>query len=294
MACSGSAGELFGGDAGALGPDGFAGRGGRGGTGGGIGGAGRAGQAGASGSSEPDAGLDDAGATAPDGGDPCAELDCDDLNDCTEDTCGAEGCSNTPLGAGTECGSTLESACSAPDTCDGDGACLDNHAANGDECADGSCALGECIAGGSLGCPAQVATALPFDASWRTVGGVVLYDGTCDVANTPDFAVLFTAPATATYRFDATGLEGDDDPENEDDDDAVVLADSVITVVDGACQGLDATQLGCNDDIQNQNFDSRVELALSEGQTVTVYAGEVREVSPGGGSGTLRITRLPE
>ncbi len=73
-----------------------------------------------------------------------------------------------------------------------------------------------------------------------------------------------------------------------------MLADSVITVVDGACQGFDATQLECNDDIQNQNFDSQVVLLLDEGQTVTVYAGEVREVLPGGGSGTVRITRLPD
>lgn len=293
IACSGSAGELFGGDAVTLGPGGFAGRGGRGGTGSGFGGAGRPGQGGASGSGARDAGVEDADMT-PDGGDDCAELGCDDQNACTQDTCGSEGCINTPLAAGAECGSSLQEACSAPDTCDGDGLCLDNHAPNGEECDDGSCALGECITGGAAGCPAQVATELPFEASWRTVGGVVLYDGTCDVANTPDFAVLFTAPATATYRFDAAGLEGENDPENGDDEDAAVLADSVITVVQGACQGIDATQLDCNDDIQNQNFDSRVELLLSEGQTVTVYVGEVNEVSPGGGSGTVRITQLPD
>ncbi len=293
-ACSGSAGELFGDDAGALGPNGLAGRGGRGGTGGGFAGGGRAGQGGAAGSSDAGAGAEDAGAIVPDGGDLCDELDCDDQNDCTEDTCDAGGCSNTPLGAGAECGSTLEQACSAPDACDGDGRCLDNHAENGTACDEGSCALGECIAGASVGCPAEVVTELPFEASWRTVGGVVLYDGTCDVANTPDFALLFTAPETATYRFDAAGVEGDNDPENEDDDDAVVLADSVLTVVAGACQGFDAAQLACNDDIQNQNFDSRLELLLDAGQTVTVYAGEVREVLPGGGSGTVRITRLPD
>lgn len=294
MACSGSAGELFGGDAGTLGPNGLAGRGGRGGTGGGIGGGGRAGLGGASGSSGRDAGLEDAGVSDSDGGDPCAELDCDDQNDCTEDSCDADGCNNTPLAAGAECGSPIDEACSAADSCDGDGLCLVNHAANGEACDEGSCALGECIAGGAVGCPAEVVTELPFEASWRTVGGVVLYDGTCDVENTPDFALIFTAPATATYRFDAAGLEGENDPENEDDEDAVVLADSVITVVEGACQGFGAAQLACNDDVQNQNFDSRVELLLDEGQTVTVYAGEVREVLPGGGSGTVRITQLPD
>jgi hypothetical protein len=116
--------------------------------------------------------------------------------------------------------------------------------------------------------------------SWRTVGGVNLFDGSCDGAGTPDFAVIFTAPATAVYRFEATSTE-----------------DSVITIAAGACSGLEATQVACNDDITpNVNLDSRIDLdgnqQLEEGETVTVYTGEVR--APGGGSGTLRISVLSD
>jgi hypothetical protein len=68
----------------------------------------------------------------------------------------------------------------------------------------------------------------------------------------------------------------------------------MLTVAEGSCGGQAATQLGCNDDIQpNMNLDSRFERALSAGDVVTVYASEIDQVLPGGGSGTLSITGAP-
>jgi hypothetical protein len=137
-------------------------------------------------------------------------------------------------------------------------------------------------------CPAAVAAELPFEESWRTVGGVDLYRGECDIDNTPDFAVVFTAPETGLFRFDAAGVVGEDDPDLEDQ-----LADSVLTIVAGNCAGQDATELLCNDDDTDRDtFDSRLDLLLEAGQTVTVYVREFEEVLPGGGSGTVSIRAL--
>ncbi|MHC5108431.1 MAG: hypothetical protein ACYTHJ_00965 [Planctomycetota bacterium] len=61
-------------------------------------------------------------------------LDCDDSNDCTTDTCNGQVCSHTNLSAGTACGSVLNNDCDNPDTCDGNGTCLDNFEASGTAC----------------------------------------------------------------------------------------------------------------------------------------------------------------
>jgi hypothetical protein len=298
-ACSGSAGRLFSNDAGAngvAGLGGFSGRGGRGGTSAGRGGTG--GEAGLGGTSS--GGMDDAGIPMVDAGDECADDSaCDDGNDCTADVCDGSGCSNPPLASGAECGSTNGDACDAPDSCDGDGVCRANEAADGSACEGGSCTSGECIQGQPEGCPAQVVTAVPFETSWRTVGGFNVHDASCDRDDTPDFAVVFTAPSDATYRFEAAGVVGTDDPESQDDDDASEEADSVLALVAGACPGVGAAELtnplACNDDVPGgATRDSRIDRALTAGETVTVYAGEFREVLPGGGSGTLRISVLDD
>jgi hypothetical protein len=143
-----------------------------------------------------------------------------------------------------------------------------------------------------------VVTAVPFETSWRTVGGENVHDASCDRDDTPDFAVVFTAPDDGTYRFEAAGVVGTNDPETEGDEDASVLADSVLALVAGACPSVDAAELtgpvACNDDAAGGTRDSRIDRALTAGETVTVYAGEYREVLPGGGSGTLRISLLPD
>jgi hypothetical protein len=293
VACSGSAGDLFTPPGGSSGTLGFGGRGGRGGTANGPSAGASAGDSGEAGG--PDGGVDEAGvggaSVIGDGGAGCDPA-CDDGNDCTVDICDAGECRHPPAGAGAPCGSDRDDECTAADTCDGQGACLSNDAANGSGCNDGSCTLGECIDGQPVGCPAQVVTGLPFATGWRTVGGVDLYAGGCDVASTPDFALVFTPPAAGMYRFEAAGEVGTDDPELGGEE-ASELADSVVTIAAGACGGFAAPSLGCNDDIElGVNLDSRLDLALEEGQTITIYVNEYAEVVPGDGSGTLSITAL--
>jgi hypothetical protein len=286
-ACSdGSVGDLFPADAGVIDPPNVAGRGGRGGLGGrgGNGGAGGAGS-GEAGSGDP--GGRDGGLDPSDAGECETSADCSDENECTDDICENAECLYPARDVGAACGSPDEALCSAPDSCSADGVCLPNHAANGSVCDDGSCTSGECVTGQPVGCPIEVVTAVPFSTSWRTVGGVDLYDtdGCNDVNDSPDFAVVFTAPVDGIFRFEAAGAAGDDDPDSSGSQE-----DSMLTVAAGACEGPGAAQLGCSDDIQlNQNLDSRVELPLQAGQTVTVYANELGEVLPGGGSGTLSI-----
>jgi hypothetical protein len=293
-ACSGSAGRLFStDDAGASGAAGFTGFGGRGGRGG-LGSAGRGGSGGAAGlaggrdggagdgAGAGDGGIGESGA----GGECAGASDCDDGNDCTADVCEVGGCSHPSLAAGTACGENEVGDCKES-RCDGAGVCVASDGPNGSACAGGSCTLGECIQGQLEGCPAEVVTEVPFEASWRTVGGVDLYEGNgmCNGQNTPDFAVIFTAPALATYRFEAAGIVGTDDPETPGTEEA----DSVLIIAAGACSG---PQIECNDDISPNNFDSRIDLPLDQGATVTVYAFELDEQLPGGGSGALSIRVL--
>lgn len=288
-ACSGSAGDLFAPAGGGSGVTGFGGRGGRGGSanpGGGEGGAGLGGEAGA------DGGLDDGGVGGDggDGGVSCSD-GCDDGNDCTVDICDGDECRNAPAQLGALCGSGLADECTQPDSCDGQGECLSNHADDGSVCSDGSCTLGACIEGQPVGCPALVVNGLPFATGWRSVGRVDLYGGDCDVEDTPDFALVFTAPETAVYRIEASGEVGTDDPELGGGE-ASELADSVLTIAAGACAGFAAPSIDCSDDIAAGNLDSRVDLSLEAGDTITIYANEFGEVVPGGGSGTLSVSRL--
>src|SRR5262245_38659132 len=298
LSCSGSAGRLFsddagdGGSSGLAGFSGFAGRGGRAGTGGVAGRGGTDGQSGQP--PQPDGGSGASGLGDPDSGDGQAcsdELACDDGNECTLDVCDDRGCSHPPVEAGADCGNPNGEVCSAPDTCDGAGVCVPNHAPEGTVCDGGRCTEGACVAGEPGGCPVLVVTELPFDTNWRTVGGINLYDGdgTCDANNTPDFAVVFVAPATGNYRFEATGVAGEDDPETTGGN-AELLADSVVTIADGACEGRAAPQLACNDDQPNGDRNSLIQLQLEAGETVTVYAGERDEEF--GGSGTLSIRAI--
>jgi hypothetical protein len=285
---NGTVGELFPADAGIGGPNSAAGRGGRGGLGGRAGSGGNGGSAaGGKAGSGGDEGSLDGGLVSLDAGECAVASDCSDDNECTDDICEKGECLNVPRDVGTACGDTTDNSCSAPDSCDEAGVCGPNDAPNGSACADGSCTAGACVPGQPVGCPAVVVTQVPFNTSWRTVGGVDLYDtdGCNDENNTPDFAVVFTAPFDGAFRFEATGV-GDDDTEGSP-------ANSMLTVAEGACGGQAATQLGCNDDIQQNNLDSRFDRQLSAGDVVTVYANEIGQVLPGGGSGTLSITAVP-
>jgi len=245
-----------------------------------------------------DAGPADAG----DAVDACQALDCNDDNECTLDRCDAGACVHTPLALGALCGNTTAGECVNPDSCNGNGQCVPNpvpvgtacggeaecrqpgqcNAAaacvapdepNGRACSGGSCALGQCIAGQPVGCPFEVVTSVPFQTDWSSVGRPDLYDGSCDDSGTADYAFVFTAPATATFRFGATSSD-----------------DSVLTLAEGSCGGPSARQIACNDDIQlNVNLNSRLDVALTLGQTVTGYVNELDSVR--GGNGTLTITQ---
>ena len=276
-----TAGDLFPGDAGISGLPVLGGRGGRGGL------PGPGGNGGTGGStSQPDAGDGEGGTQA---APPCQSDDeCADGSVCTIDACVDAACVSTPAAAGVGCGDTLATECSQADTCDGAGICVTNDEQDGAPCSNGACTAGECVPEQpAADCPAAVAAELPFEASWRTVGGVDLYQGSCDIDDTPDFAVVFTPPETGVYRFEAAGVAGEDDPDSESE-----LADSVLTIVAGSCAGQDAMQLGCNDDASDNTLSSRLDLVLQAGQTVTVYVREFEEVLPGGGSGTVSVRAL--
>lgn len=86
---------------------------------------------------------------------PCAP----DGNECTDDVCRSGICAHPFSPMGTPCGDSSVSICSAPDTCDGAGVCLTNHAPNGTACEDGlfctgddRCQTGVCV-GGANPCP---------------------------------------------------------------------------------------------------------------------------------------------
>jgi len=80
------------------------------------------------------------------------DADCDDGNECTEDSCSGGSCSNPYSIAGTACGNAAGGDCDDPDTCDGAGVCQANQHADGTTCAsDGNdctsdvCSEGICV-----------------------------------------------------------------------------------------------------------------------------------------------------
>ena len=65
------------------------------------------------------------------------DVECDDGNECTADSCNGSGaCQNPDEPTGTSCGDGSDTECTNPDTCDGAGACLDNHETGGTTCGD--------------------------------------------------------------------------------------------------------------------------------------------------------------
>lgn len=191
-------------------------------------------------------------------------------NGCTADVCdGAGTCQAVDVPAGTTCGSD-GGGCSTP-SCDGAGSCEPREAPNGSACPGGSCSLGACVAGQPVGCPAALTSEVPVQLAWSSAGLTDLVQGSCDDSlQTPDFALVFNVPQTGEYRIDAQGSQ-----------------DSVLVVRAGACDG---NQLACNDDLNVNNRNSRVELLLIAGQTITIYVSEFGNGS--NGQGTLSISLL--
>lgn len=226
------------------------------------------------------------------GGTPCGSNAGDECSN--PDTCNGSGqCSSNHAPEGTPCGNGVDDECSNPDVC-ANGLCLASDEVNGTACTGGSCALSVCVPGQPLGCPAEVAGAAPFTTTWSSVGRPDLYVGGCDSAGTPDYALVFTAPATATFRFAAAAVV-DDTPYTGADQTAPFTeppdGDAVLTLAEGSCAGGAATQVACNDDALESTRDAQLELPLTSGQVVTVYLNELTQ--SGGGTGTLTITQLP-
>ncbi len=101
-----------------------------------------------------------------------ADIDCDDWNDCTTDTCntGASTCSHSAIVVGTACGDPGDTDCDNPDTCDGAGTCVANLELPGVSCGSpintdcdnpdtcdgtGVCLTNNAVAGTACGDPAE-------------------------------------------------------------------------------------------------------------------------------------------
>lgn len=93
-----------------------------------------------------------------------ANADCFDDNPCTDDVCVNGACSNPLMPSGTPCGSSADSACSAPDTCE-QGICNPNHLPDGTFCESGNgCMMEEsCHAGVCKGTPHPDCSESPLD-----------------------------------------------------------------------------------------------------------------------------------
>jgi hypothetical protein len=226
-------------------------------------------------------------------GAPCGSQTADECSNA--DQCDENGqCTSNDVAAGTSCGDATESECTHHDVC-GAGACLPNDTPNGSACTGGSCTQGQCVAEQPVGCPIDVVNSVPATVHWSSVGASNLYDGGCEAQGTPDYALVFTAPAAGTYRFLAhglidstpyTGADSVNSPPTEPPD-----GDAVITVAKGSCTGPTGQPfdpLPCNDDIAQDNIDAQLDLDLTDQQVITVYLNERTQY--GGGTGTLTIT----
>jgi hypothetical protein len=258
-----------------------------------VSGDGLPGGAAGAGGGPPDADGPEAG-VVPDGFACDVDVDCDDTEPCRTSGCQGGQCVVTgPAAAGTPCGSSLDDECTDPDTCDDQGVCQRN-----DElaapCEGGTCTGGQCIPLPPSGCAVDVVSSVPFTASWSSVGRPDLYDGGCDAEGTPEYALVFTAPLTGTFRVTSAALidavpytgagEASGNPPPPD-------GDSVMTVVRGNCAGVAAQQFDCNDDVAPGTVNSQLDLELDAGEVVTVYLNELTQT--GGGTGTVNISALP-
>lgn len=92
---------------------------------------------------------------------PClTNLDCNDFNECTTDTCDNGNCLHAAVAAGAPCGSDVDDACTDPDTCLAGGICYQNNAPDGTFCVRPNGGGSTCRAG-LCGAPTVVATPMP-------------------------------------------------------------------------------------------------------------------------------------
>ena len=91
-------------------------------------------------------------------------VSCNDANECTDDSFVSTACVHTNRVAGTACGNASDADCDHPDTCDGAGSCLANHAADGASCACPRCRPTCCTL-----TPSLIANAAAVAADWPSV-----------------------------------------------------------------------------------------------------------------------------
>lgn len=112
--------------------------------------------------------------------------DCADGNDCTADLCNDPGgCDNPNAPQDTPCGDASDAECNLPDTCDGNGNCIDNVKAEATLCreAAGECDVAEACTGLDPDCPPD-----EFAPAGSACGDPA--DGDCDNPDSCDGAGL--------------------------------------------------------------------------------------------------------
>lgn len=126
----------------------------------------------------------------------------DDANDCTNDVCSAGLCTHPPRAAGLACGDGTFTDCNNPDTCNGAGVCLNNHAPNGTGCNDGlfctdgaTCTAGLCGNGSPHDCADGISCTAdlcnenlnicenPIQAGFCLIAGLCVADGSYNPLN---------------------------------------------------------------------------------------------------------------
>ncbi|NUP09538.1 MAG: hypothetical protein HOW73_26130 [Polyangiaceae bacterium] len=166
----------------------------------------------------------------------CASL----TTDCTVGECGPEGtCIATNTAADTPCGGAPTGTCDLQNTCDGNGACVENRAPNGTFCADcpagpGQC--GPCMEGVCGDCAGAPATTKTFRSPLSTSGWVL----------TGDWRVYADAPPPAAYPISQCndGIDNDGDGLTDYDDDPGCSSATDIYEVD-------APGTECSDGVDN-------------------------------------------
>lgn len=116
--------------------------------------------------------------------------DCNDGNDCTDDSCHSTlGCQHANTLSGTSCGSGSDTACDNPDICNGSGACLANTEPDGTSCTDGIFCNGDETCQGGVctpGIPPPGCCTTDEDCANSTLcDGIEMCSGNTCVSGTP-------------------------------------------------------------------------------------------------------------
>ena len=151
-----------------------------------------------------------AGSAIPDCQNCLFDIECDDLNDCTDNFCLAGVCSFPNRSVGAPCGDPIPDDCDDADSCDGAGVCLPNFKPAATECrpTTGECDPAEFCTGSDGACPGQVflpdLTPCTDDTN----------DCTADVCNAG--SCIHPTLAIGTLCGDTTSLGGCDNPDTCD------------------------------------------------------------------------------